>query len=195
MDSWEISKVVTKFALEKLDESIQDSLGFSQIINLFHCTAEEAKKIQNEWSRSTTSFSHLFSCSRCHYKNKACFDCVIVCQSPLERQMLIAFLDYGLTPVLQKRINKNGECFDYPGEIDKAKILTIPDFYIETKDKKICIYADGQTYHYTDESQGIRDRNIDRELQKLGFVVLRYTGQEIRHNCNSIIDKIKEYLQ
>ena len=55
-------------------------------------------------------------------------------------------------------------------------ILTIPDFYIETEKSKMCIYADGHTYHERTENQALRDRNIDRELQKIGYKVLRYTG-------------------
>ena len=68
------------------------------------------------------------------------------------------------------------------------------DFYIEKGDTKVCIYADGHTYHERTEEQAQRDRNIDRELQRLGFIVLRYTGNEIRNDCQKVIDNIKENL-
>jgi very-short-patch-repair endonuclease len=72
--------------------------------------------------------------------------------------------------------------------------MTIPDFYIEIGNKKICIYADGHTYHERTEEQALRDRNIDRELQNLGFIVLRFTGKEIRERMENVIETIKKNI-
>lgn len=108
--------------------------------------------------------------------------------------MLLELHKNGLSTILQRRINKDGSYYDAPQEVDSDNILTIPDFFIEKGDVRICIYADGHTYHERTESQAQRDRNIDRELQRLGFVVLRYTGNEIRNDCQKVIDNIKENL-
>ena len=74
-------------------------------------------------------------------------------------------------------------------------LLTIPDFYIETEQIKLCIYADGHTYHERTENQALRDKNIDRMLQKLGFKVLRYTGKEIRQDCEQVVLNIKSHME
>ena len=108
--------------------------------------------------------------------------------------MLLELHKNGLTSILQRRINKDGSYYDAPKEVDSENILTIPDFYIEKGDVRICIYADGHTYHERTESQAQRDRNIDRELQRLGYKVLRYTGNEIRKSCDKVIENIKENL-
>lgn len=91
---------------------------------------------------------------------------------------------------MQLRINKDGSFYDFPKKINFDNILTIPDFYIEKDNLRVCIYADGHTYHERTEKQALRDRNIDRELQKLGFKVLRYTGQEIRKDCSLVVENI-----
>ncbi|MGM0409826.1 MAG: DUF559 domain-containing protein [Bacillota bacterium] len=40
------------------------------------------------------------------------------------------------------------------------------------------------------ENQAIRDRNIDRELQKMGYEVMRYTTKEVKNNIEYIIRSI-----
>ena len=82
--------------------------------------------------------------------------------------------------------------YDHPAEVERETILTIPDFYLEGEHEKVCIYADGGTYHYNNERQGIRDRSIDIALQNLGFKVLRYTGSQIRDNVAAVVDNIME---
>lgn len=96
--------------------------------------------------------------------------------------------------VMQRRINKDGTYYDFPKSIDFDNLLTIPDFYIEKNDIKLCVYADGHTYHERTEKQALRDRNIDRELQRIGFTVLRYTGQEICKNCELVVENIMKNL-
>jgi very-short-patch-repair endonuclease len=106
----------------------------------------------------------------------------------------LALKNENIDAELQKRINRNGESFQNIIPIDKTNILTIPDFYIESNGKRICVYADGHTYHERTENQALRDRNIDRELQILGFVVLRFTGKEIREKMGSVIETIKKNI-
>lgn len=171
-------------------------------MNDFNCSDIDAKKIKEfrdnkpddrRWERRGENNYDICRGGRdCNCKD--CYNCVINCQSPLERQMLLELHRNGLTAILQRRINKDGSYYDAPKEVDSETILTIPDFYIENGDTKVCIYADGHTYHERTEYQAQRDRNIDRELQRLGFIVLRYTGNEIRNDCQKVIDNIKENL-
>ena len=168
----------------------------------FNCSDIDAIKIKEFWDnkpddywwerRDKNNYDICRGGRDCNRKD--CYNCVINCQSPLERQMLLELHKNGLSTILQRRINKDGSYYDAPKEVDPENILTIPDFYIEKGDVRICIYADGHTYHERTESQAQRDRNIDRELQRLGFVVLRYTGNEIRNDCQKVIDNIKENL-
>ena len=108
--------------------------------------------------------------------------------------MFREFRKRGIDVILQRRIRKDGSFYDAPKEVEKDTILTIPDFYIESEKAKLCVYADGGTYHYTNENQGIRDRGIDIALQNLGYKVLRYTGTQIRGKVSSVIDSVMESL-
>ena len=208
-DSWYLKEEVTGEALDKLREEINNAIGLSSIMKDFNCSDIEAKKIKefwetkpnmHDWEKSDSSgwniicYKTKYDICRRDCPVKDCYNCVINCQSPLERQMLLELHRNGLTAILQRRINKDGSYYDAPKEVDSETILTIPDFYIEKGDTKVCIYADGHTYHERTESQAQRDRNIDRELQRLGFIVLRYTGNEIRNDCQKVIDNIKENL-
>lgn len=74
----------------------------------------------------------------------------------------------------------------------KESLFTILDFYIE--EGKIAIYCDGFEYHYNKENV-IKDRYQDRELQYLGYKVLRFTGSEIVGNPGKCIEEIKRFLK
>lgn len=74
----------------------------------------------------------------------------------------------------------------------KESLFTILDFYIE--EGKIAIYCDGFEYHYNKENV-IKDRYQDRELQYLGYKVLRFTGSEIVGNPGKCIDEVKRFLK
>lgn len=190
--NWSLTRETTKTEIEAIEKEILKALDISSIIDNFNCTFDEAKKIKYEWESSERSTSSL--CRNCEHKSTSCYDCLFTCQSPLERTLFLSFLNKKWKVLLQQRINKDGSIFDKTTDINKDEILTVPDFYIETSTKKICIYADGATYHYNNEYQGIRDRNIDRELQKLGYVVLRFTGSEIRNKLNETLSIIEQYF-
>ncbi len=205
-DSWYLKEEVNGEALDKLREEINNAVGLSSIMKDFNCSDIEAKEIKKFWKtkpnmhdwengrRGWGDYKSDYDICRRDCPVKDCYNCVITCESPLERQMLLELHRNGLTAILQRRINKDGSYYDAPKEVDSETILTIPDFYIEKGDTKVCIYADGHTYHERTEYQAQRDRNIDRELQRLGFIVLRYTGNEIRNDCQKVIDNIKENL-
>lgn len=126
----------------------------------------------------------------CQFNNINCYECALICQSPLESTFYLGCVKRNLDIKLQQRINKDGSIFNHTKAVDKYNILTIPDFYLEKNGKKICLYTDGFTYHERTEEQAMRDRNIDRELQKLGFVVLRYTTKEVNQNLEEHINAI-----
>lgn len=68
---------------------------------------------------------------------------------------------------------------------------TYPDLYIE--ESKLCIYADGEHWHnYPNLTQ--RDKQVNSELKKADYTVLRFWGKEIRKNLPNCIKKIKEMI-
>lgn len=182
--NWNLSLNTSRSDLIQFRDKLNEVLGFSEISKQFNCSIHEAEKI----------FSYQESeaiCKSCNQKNKICFDCIYTCQSPLEQKLFVALKSEGIDSELQRRIRKDGTGYSKNIPIDKKTILTLPDFYIETFEKKICIYADGHTYHERTEYQALRDRNIDRELQNFGYVCLRFTGKEIRENIEKVIETIK----
>lgn len=190
LDKWEVSQLVTESALEDIKKQIDQATGLTKISESFDCNGDHAQEIKKFWDNK----SNWKMCNACNFKWKECFNCVIKTDSPLERDLLLELRKNDVVVVMQRRFNKDGSHYDFPKEIDFDNILTIPDFYIEEGDFKLCIYADGHTYHNRTEKQALRDRNIDRELQRLGFTVLRYTGQEIRKDCALVVENIKSNL-
>lgn len=189
LGGWDLQSDFREQHIISLRDRINELLGFQELADTFHCSIEDAEKIA-KFHRTNKK-----KCDECKLKMKACHECVIICQSPLERDMLIASKLNGLEPQLQLRINKDGKSYPYTEPVDKDNILTLPDFYLENENTKLCIYADGHTYHERTEYQAKRDRSIDRELQSLGYKVLRFTGKEIRTELNKVIEDIKKHLK
>lgn len=76
------------------------------------------------------------------------------------------------------------------GEFKKARYQISPqqevagyraDFVlVDTKQHVSCVIeADGHDFHERTKEQASRDRSRDREVQALGFLILRFTGSEI----------------
>jgi hypothetical protein len=173
--------------LKELLENIIKVLGYKEIMETFNCTVKVAKEIKEYIDKHR-------DCKDCDLKMKECYRCCKVCESPLEQALLKELTRNNIKTELQLRINKDGTVAHYPEPVDPSKILTLPDFYVETEDKKICIYTDGHTYHERTEYQAVRDRSIDRELQNLGYIVLRYTTSEINQKLNETVENIKKTM-
>ena len=181
-----IVKKLSESEMKVLLEDISTVLGYKPIMEKFNCSIEDARDIKKEIDKS--------NCRDCDLLMKECYRCCIVCESPLERELLKALVSNEISVELQMRINKDGTVSHFPEDVDTSKILTIPDFYVETENKKICIYTDGHTYHERTEYQAVRDRSIDRNLQNLGYIVLRYTSSEIRQKLENVVKDIKKTM-
>lgn len=179
-----ITNEMSESELNTLLDDITKVLGYKEIIEKFDCSVTDAKEIKRtlDWDSD---------CRDCPLRMKECFRCRIVCESPLEKKLLKALVLENVNVELQLRINKDGSISHYPEPVNPETILTLPDFYIETEDKKICIYTDGHTYHERTEYQAVRDRSIDRTLQELGFMVLRFTTSEINQKLEQSVENIK----
>ena len=182
-----IVRKLSENELNALLDNIMSVLGYKKIMEAFGCSVQDARDIDDKINKYR-------DCKDCDLKMKECYRCCKVCESPLEQALLKALTRNNIKTELQLRINKDGSVAHYPEPVDPKKILTLPDFYVETEDKKICIYTDGHTYHERTEYQAVRDRSIDRELQNLGYTVLRYTTSEINQKLDETVDNIKKTM-
>ena len=165
--------------------SIKEKLGL---------TSQQNKTLEDHYSNDNL-------CNNCSYRNsKKCKACLFILDSPLERALYIELLKLGIHFQFQYPINREGnyvyfrkEKIDFT-DIKEKQILTISDFYISSKKGNICIYTDGHTYHERTEDQAKHDRRIDRILQENNYVVLRYTGKEIRTEIDRVVQEIKQWL-
>lgn len=185
---WTISHAVFINGLAELRDDLNKILGYQEISDQFSVSIKEAETI-TKFRRKNSRI-----CDKCKFKNTDCDKCALICQSPLERDLFLALRQEDIIVQLQTRINRDGKSFGHTLQIDKERILTIPDFFIEGNGRKLCVYADGHTYHERTEYQALRDRSIDRELQNLGYTVLRYTGREIRSELENVVQNIKKYI-
>ena len=183
----QISKTLSQYELNDLLDEISSVLGYKQIAEVFNCSVEDAKDIKEHLERYS-------DCKKCSLRMKECYRCCKVCESPLEQKLFRALVQAGINVELQMRINKDNTITHYPEPVDSSKILTIPDFYLEAEGKKICVYTDGHTYHERTEYQAVRDRSIDRELQKIGYIVLRYTSSEVSRKIEQVVIDIKKTI-
>ena len=59
---------------------------------------------------------------------------------------------------------------------------------------KIGVECDGHDFHEKTKEQAARDKKRDRDLQALGYRVLRFSGSEIYRDVNACILAIFEQL-
>lgn len=66
---------------------------------------------------------------------------------------------------------------------DHSKVIVSPNgqrlIGSKTVEKKMVIECDGHEFHERTKEQARRDRERDRFLQSIGYLVFRYTGAEI----------------
>lgn len=191
---WEQSFVCERDELLKFKTRIEELLNETNTAELLNVSAENAKIIDFHYQTDSL-------CRSCSSKfSNRCNTCLFILESPLERKLFLELHKASITFTPQQSINLKGELIfnidtKTPSEKRFANILTIPDFYIDKGQKRVCIYTDGHTYHERTEDQAMRDRNIDRKLQNLNFTVLRYTGKEINDNIEVVIKEIKAIFE
>lgn len=97
------------------------------------------------------------------------------CESPIERILLRAMLDYGLIPFLQVKIGWY--------RVDFAFI-----------EERVVVEADGYRYHSSRRAKR-KDKIRDRYLRKNGWTVLHFTGSQIFNDANKCAREIKRRLR
>ena len=121
-----IEKTLSESDLNDLLDRISVVLGYKEIMQKFNCTVKDARDIKEELERS-------YDCRECDLRMKECYRCCKVCESPLEQALLKALVRNNINVELQLRINKDNTISHFPDPVEPDKILTIPDFYVETE--------------------------------------------------------------
>lgn len=193
-NQWERTFICDRDDLLKLRNEINKLIELTTTAEVLRITDEKAKIIDDHYSKDPL-------CKECNYKlTHNCKECLFILQSPLERKLYIELIKNFIKFTPQYPLNWNGYYVSLEGKLFSNKdnnfkdVLTVVDFYIESKGVKLCVYTDGHTYHERTEEQAQKDRNIDRKLQELGFQVLRYTGKDVKENTQKIIEDIKRWM-
>lgn len=180
--------------LVSFKKEIDNLLEQTSTAEKLHVTNEDGMKIDEHYKNDPL-------CQNCTYQlSRKCIECLFILQSPLERMLFLELSKSNIYFRTQHALNWKGEYISIEGktygdDVNNFKdVLTVVDFYIERNNQKLCIYTDGHTYHDRTEEQAQHDKRIDRKLQELGYVVLRYTGKDVRENCSKITEDIKRFL-
>jgi hypothetical protein len=192
---WLLTYQASKEELIKFKDEIQNIITNTSIAETLSVTEDQERVLEDFYKTDSL-------CKVCKYKlTYHCKDCVFKMQSPLERKLYIALVDSSIKFSPQYPIDWKGNyslAFEnkLPNSPPNFKyVLTIADFYIQRGNRKLCIYADGHTYHERTEEQATRDKNIDRKLQSFDYTVLRYTGKEINDNIDIVVREIKDWYE
>jgi len=179
----ELSAFLDESDAKKIYDDLRNKLGLSSEIGLSEKEIEEIVEFQN---------SNPNLCFSCKFRMKECDRCVMVCESPIERDLFLGLRNAGMNPLLQVWIAKsNGMMYPRDSKFSPGGHLTRPDFYFENEKGKFCIYADGFTYHNKSEEKVGKDRYIDSQLQDFGYRVLRYPGKRIREDLGAVVYEIR----
>lgn len=108
-------------------------------------------------------------------------------ESSLERRIGLELVKEAIPILIQYEVKA-----DFPNQKSPITIAK-PDFIILNPFKPAAIFCDSYRYHQRKKDQIFKDRRIDRKLQKMGFVVFRFSEEEINKNLESCIEEIKEY--
>ncbi|MBW4362445.1 endonuclease domain-containing protein [Flavobacterium taihuense] len=194
-EQWQKTFVCDRNDLLKLRNELDKLIEETTTAEVLQITNDKAKIIDEHYKTDEL-------CQNCNYKlTYKCKECLFVLQSPLERKLYLELSKSYLKFQTQYPLNWYGQNISIEGKTygdcqnNFKEVLTVVDFYIEKRQTKLCIYTDGHTYHERTEEQAQRDRNIDRKLQELGFQVLRYTGKEVKENCEKIITDINKWIK
>lgn len=191
---WQKTFVCHREDLIKLKNEIEKLITETSTAETLQLSHDKAKIVDEHYKSDPL-------CVNCSFKlTRKCKECLFILQSPLERQLYLELTKSQINFDIQYPINWFGKNISIEGKTygdpqnNFKEVLTVVDFYVQKRDSKLCIYTDGHTYHERTEEQAQRDRNIDRKLQELGFQVLRYTGKDVKENCEKIIDDIKKWI-
>lgn len=190
---WELTYQCSKEELLRFKKDIEELITNTSIAETLNVTEEQEKKLEKYYKTDSL-------CNGCKHKlTNHCVTCVFILQSPLERKMFVALNNAYMSFTPQYPIDIKGKrSFTYSDQlpnapVNKKNVLTTPDFFFEKGERKLCVYADGESYHKGNPEQHAKDKIINKKLQDFGYTVLRYTGKQINENMDNIIKEIKQW--
>jgi hypothetical protein len=108
-------------------------------------------------------------------------------ESSLERRVGLELIKEAIPILIQHEIKA-----DFPKQKSRT-VVAKPDFIILNPSRPAAIFCDSYRYHQRKKDQIFKDRRIDRKLQKMGFLVFRFSEEEISKNLEGCLEEIKEY--
>jgi len=129
------------------------------------------------------------------------------CESPIEELFLIEWI------YREKEENLNPEGFPkfyiYPQykinnkyRVDFLVIYIPEDDWLECKrnynnikDKTLIVELDSHLWHGTTSEQFTKEKERERELQKEGWHIMRFSGREVYRNVEKCIDEVIKYFK
>lgn len=111
------------------------------------------------------------------------------CESQIEKLMAWAMLGEGIVFHTQVPIGDFTADFVIDGdrEFSVGHPNGRPAF-------SIVVECDGHDFH-TSRKRQARDRRIDRELQKQGYAILRFTGSQINADPNHCAHEVRDFIE
>lgn len=111
---------------------------------------------------------------------------LIDCESPIEQLLALELQDIGLENMLSFNpfvdvigIEKQQEI---QGKSKKYRVdFLIPVFYTNQGGKMFVVECDGYEFHQKTKKQVEEDNKRHRELQSMGYEIIRFSGTEIYH--------------
>lgn len=81
--------------------------------------------------------------------------------------------------------------------VDRYRADFLISYHFFGHDLQIVVECDGHDFHEKTKAQARRDKKRDRDMQRAGFQVYRFTGSEIRANpvgcAGEVLDTIEEF--
>jgi hypothetical protein len=188
VNGWNYRIETSGSALKNIRDRIDDIFAIQEVSSLYGICEKDGAKIVKNYHLNEKM------CSKCEFRGLECDKCVLVCSTSSEVRLFLEMRKHNLNPDLQKRIYKDGTVYDYFQEIDESKILTIPSFYFDTGDKKLCIYIDNHVYYGGTMQDKVHDKYVDRELELMGCKVMRFGRQTIARKMDFSIGMIQKAL-
>jgi very-short-patch-repair endonuclease len=180
--------------LEDLLKDITDFLAETKNADRLGVTREQAIQI-------TTAYSEDALCYNCNYRwTQSCSTCLLQLANESARKLFLALKSAKIEVDVNRPLNRHGTQINIKNDVTKSNqhnysdFLISVDFFIASEKNNLCLFVD----HYPDVSKTEHDVTldsfVDRKLQQLGFVVLRYTDMEINRNIEKIIKEIQVWL-
>lgn len=109
------------------------------------------------------------------------------CESPIESDLLATMCEvareHGYDVAPKDRGDNETIVIKPQAWMDRYRVDFLIRFPFFGSELLMVVEADGHDWHERTKGQARRDRSRDRAMQALGYVVLRFTGSEIRQDA------------